>query len=99
MTGSYKKNDNMSFFRLTNDKDRHKMTPTMKQKDIAKILDRDPTEISRFLSGQRAPSWSLAIQLSKLLPARTVEQWKSATPKELKTAFIQIEAIKSLVEA
>jgi len=75
------------------------MTAMMKQKDIAKILNRDPTEISRFLSGHRTPSWSLAVQLSKMLPAKTVEQWKVATPKELKSAFIQIETIHRLVEA
>ena len=72
------------------------MTPMMKQKNIANILNRYPSEVSRLLSGERKVSWPMAKQLSELLPAKTIEQWKESTPDELKMAFKHIVNINTI---
>ena len=71
----------------------------MKQKDIANILNRDPTEISRLINGKRKPSWSLAKQLSRILPGKTIDQWKDATTEDLESAFYQIQIMNKKKEA
>jgi hypothetical protein len=65
----------------------------MKITEISKTLKKDPADISRWLSGKRPVSWSFAAELSKLFPAKTTEQWKSATPDELRRAFAQLKDV------
>lgn len=85
---------------LTIDNNRHKMTAMMKikQKTIAQILNRDPSEICRLLSGKRQVSWPLAVTLSELMPGRTIEQWKRSTPAELERSFLWIEQSQSQIK-
>jgi plasmid maintenance system antidote protein VapI len=67
------------------------MTPMMKIIDIAEKLNRDPADISRWLSGKRKVSWPFAADLARLFPAKTQEQWKNASPEEIRAAFKFLE--------
>lgn len=63
----------------------------MTQNDIAKVVGSvDRTYINKLLTGKRAVSWPLAERLAELFPNRTIQQWKQATPEELKRAFAQL---------
>ena len=47
--------------------------------------------ISRMLTGNEHVSWPFAKDLAMEFPGRTIQQWKTATPEELKRAFAQLE--------
>ena len=47
----------------------------------------DQARISRILRGKKQVSWSFANALSFEFPGRTIQQWKNATPEELRRAF------------
>jgi len=59
----------------------------IRQTDIAEILNRDQSDISRFLSGKKRVSWPLAEQLAALCTWKDIIAWKNATPNELVSAF------------
>lgn len=63
----------------------------MTQHDIGKILGCSQPTVNLILTGKRHVSWPLAASLAELFPGRTIQQWKKATPEDLKMAFAQIE--------
>ena len=64
----------------------------MTQNDIAVAIGRvDKTYVNKLLTGKRQVSWPLAERLAELFPGRTIQQWKKATPEELKRAFAQLK--------
>lgn len=62
----------------------------MKQRQIAPIMEISEQYLSMLLKNQRPVSWPLAVRLAELFPGRTVQQWKVATPEQLKAAFEQL---------
>lgn len=44
-----------------------------------------------LLIGKRPVSWPLAERLAELFQDRTIQQWKNATPEDLKHAFAQLD--------
>jgi len=68
------------------------MTIMMTQNDIAAAIGTiGRTYVNKLLTGKRKVSWPLAERLSKLVPGRTIQQWKKAGPDELKRAFEQLQ--------
>ena len=64
----------------------------MTQNDIAAAIGTvDRTYVNKLLKGKRTVSWPIAARLAELFPGRTIQQWKKATPDDLKRAFAQLE--------
>jgi plasmid maintenance system antidote protein VapI len=63
----------------------------MTQEKISRVLGFSQPSINLVLTGKRAVSWPLAEKLADLFPGKTIQQWKSATPDELKRAFSLLE--------
>jgi plasmid maintenance system antidote protein VapI len=61
------------------------------QEQISKHLGFSQPTINLTLSGKRKVSWPMAVKLAELFPGRTVEQWKGATPEQIKRAFALFE--------
>ena len=60
-------------------------------KENTKILGYSKSAISLWESGKRPVSSPLAEKLSILFPNKTWNQWKKATPKQLKKVFIKLK--------
>jgi len=54
----------------------------------------DQARVSRLLKGDEKVSWPFARDLSIEFPGKTIQQWKEATPEDLKRAFAQIRIEK-----
>jgi plasmid maintenance system antidote protein VapI len=54
---------------------------------IAEILGVTPPYISELLSGKHPISWKIADKLSILFPGKSIKEWKSASPEDVKRAF------------
>ena len=61
------------------------------KKTYKKLLGYDKSTISLFETGGREPSWPLAEKLCEIFPGKSIKEWKSASPNELKRAFNQIK--------
>jgi plasmid maintenance system antidote protein VapI len=68
----------------------------IKQKHVCKRYGISPATVSLALSGKRPVSWPLAVKLSEDFPAKTTQQWKEATPEELRRAFAQLQNEKKV---
>lgn len=66
----------------------------MRQEKISKILEIHQSEVSRLLTGKRNVSWPLAARLSEMFPGKTTQQWKDASPEDLRRAFAQLPTTK-----
>ena len=69
----------------------------MTQTQISKILGCSQSAVNLTLTGKRSVSWPLAQKLSGIFPGKTIQQWKNATPTELKRAFNQLYLEKEKV--
>jgi len=69
----------------------------MNQKEIANYFKSkygariDRIRISKMLRGIEPISWPFASNLAMEFPGRTTQQWKTATPEDLKRAFAQLD--------
>ena len=69
----------------------------MTQNDIAEYFKLkhgtriNQVRISRMLTGNEQISWPFAKDLSNEFPGKTIQQWKNATPEDLKRAFEQLK--------
>jgi plasmid maintenance system antidote protein VapI len=63
------------------------------QEQISKALGFSQPTINLVLTGKRKVSWPMAVRLAELFPAKTVEQWKNATPDQLRRAFSFLEVV------
>lgn len=63
----------------------------MTQNEIAKFIGCSQPTINMIFTGKRPVSWPLAEKLSELFPSLTIQQWKTATPEDLKRAFEQLK--------
>jgi plasmid maintenance system antidote protein VapI len=68
----------------------------LKQKNISRILGASDAFVSMILNGKRAVSWPLAARLSDIFPGKTTQQWKQATPEDLRRAFAQLQNEKKV---
>ncbi|WP_156887649.1 hypothetical protein [Desulfotignum balticum] len=66
----------------------------IKQQHICKRYGLSPATVSLTLSGKRPVSWPLAVKLSEDFPAKTTQQWKDASPEDLRRAFAQLPTTK-----
>jgi plasmid maintenance system antidote protein VapI len=66
----------------------------LKQKNISRILGVSDAFVSMILNGKRDISWPLAARLSEMFPGKTTQQWKEATPDDLRRAFAQLPTTK-----
>jgi len=64
-----------------------KIAKYFRQKYGTKI---DQARVSRMLSGYEPIPWPFANDLSMEFKYRTIQQWKNASPEELKRAFEQL---------
>jgi plasmid maintenance system antidote protein VapI len=60
------------------------------RKYIANILGITEQYLSMLLNSKREVSWIVASRLTGLFPGKTIQQWKNASPAELKQAFSQL---------
>jgi hypothetical protein len=58
-----------------------------------KVFRYHRSTISLFKSGKRPVSWPLAEELAEIFPEKTIQQWKQATPAELRHAFAKLQKI------
>ena len=61
------------------------------QEQIATLLERSQPTISLMLSGKLKVSWPMAARLAEIFPGKTIQQWKQATPEDLKKVFAQLK--------
>lgn len=61
------------------------------QPQIAQTLGVSQSFVSQLLTEKKKVSWPLAEKLSDLFPGKTIQQWKRATPEDLKQAFEQLK--------
>ncbi len=61
------------------------------RKEISQRLGMTEQYLSMLLKGRKV-SWPLAEKLSDLFPGKTIQQWKKASPEDLKNAFAQLNA-------
>lgn len=47
--------------------------------------------VSNLVRGKEKVSWPFAADLAQEFPGKTIQQWKDATPEELKRAFDQLK--------
>ncbi len=70
----------------------------MNQTDIAAYFKKgygiklDQARISRILRNLEPVAWPFALALSQEFPGKTIQQWKKATPEDIKNAFAQLKA-------
>jgi plasmid maintenance system antidote protein VapI len=80
---------------LTYDKVYHNLSGMkLKQKNISRILGISQPLLSMVINGRRDVSWPLAVRLTELFPGKTIQQWKDATPEDLRRAFAQLPTTK-----
>ena len=86
----------MLIFILTYVDSQHKINAMINRKYISSTIGITEQYLSMLLIGKRPVSWPLAERLAELFPGRTIHQWKSATPEDIKRAFLQIDRRKKL---
>lgn len=64
------------------------------RKEISKRLRMTEQYLSMLLTGERKVSYPLSEKLSELFPGKTMQQWKKATPEELRAAFAELKPQK-----
>ncbi len=76
---------------LTSVDSKHKINAMINRKHISITIGVTEQYLSMLLNGQRKISWPMAERLTELFPGRTIQQWKKATPDDLKRAFAQLK--------
>jgi len=66
------------------------------QQKIAETLGVSQPFINQIINDKKAISWPLAEKLADLFPGKTIQQWKSATPDDLRRAFKLLEIEKEV---
>jgi len=90
----YKYLNSLLIFLLTSVELQHKINTMITRKQISSLLDITEQYLSMLLIGQRLVSWPLASKLADLFPGRTIQQWKAASPDDLRRAFKLLELDK-----